>query len=254
MTDEGNIISQCPHCDNKLELPPDYLGDLIDCPECGEEYEVKAEPAETPAEEKSGDSDAQEERIQEKTVAMKPAPASVSAPKPAPEEKAKPRKPNRVKTGDMVRKYSDEVSSDSLMTDFKPKSILVIAIFTVIVHVVILGGTSFNFIKEKLFSNTDKLTEEQRKEKALADATLAIRDIAKKYELTSGDVTSQFSGTGSRADKVKDKSGDKKNPDKKPEKEPEKKPEKDPKDKSDLEKKLEKKEEGPEEFNFKDDF
>jgi len=223
---DENFVSSCPHCGNKLELPPDYLGELVDCPECSKEYLVEKDVEET---------------------------ANV-AETPSPVEKQKRKQPNRVKTGDMVRKYSDEVSPDSLMTDFKPKGILIIAIFTVIVHVVILGGTSFNFIYEYLFSSTDKLTEEQRKAAALDDATLAIKEIAEKYELTSGDVTSQFSGTGSRADKVTDKKGDKKKTDKKPEEKPDKKPEEKPKDKSALEEKFEKKEEGPEEFDFKDDF
>ena len=271
--DDEEIKSCCPKCSQKLALPKEYLGKHIRCPECSEVYEVVPVNKEPVPDSSPKSSDPQKKPSESKPVPDKKAPLEnenapetekAAAEKSVKEEtekhfeqvpeRPKPKKPNRVKTGDMVRKYSDEVSPDSLMTDFKGKSILVIALFTIIVHVVLLGGTSINFLKEKLFSDTRKLSEEERKREALADATLAIRDIAAKYALTSGDITSQFSAAGSRADKVADKSEEKKQLEKKPEEKPEKKPEEKPKEKSELEKKFEKKEPGPEEFDFKDDF
>lgn len=315
-SNEENILSCCPHCGNKLELPVNYLGGRIDCVSCGEEYEVKAEPKdditpqidakeqadeikaednsavqpekqaevkaeedseikteikpEVQAEEKAAEKTEvkAEEKAEETPQIPASAPGIASEQKieknvkpqasPAPIKNTEARKPNRAKTAGMVKKYSDEVSPDSLMTDFKPKGIIIIAIFTIIVHVLLLGGTSINFLMDKFITKPKELPEEKRKSLALDAATRAINEIAEKYDLTSSDVTSQFSDTGSRADKVTSKGEDKKGPEKKPEKKteekPEKKPEEKPKEKSELEQKFEKKEEGPDEFDFKDDF
>ena len=36
-------MAVCPFCDEPLEYDDDVKGDIIDCPECGEELEVVSE-------------------------------------------------------------------------------------------------------------------------------------------------------------------------------------------------------------------
>ncbi|NCC95104.1 MAG: hypothetical protein EOM10_17860, partial [Opitutae bacterium] len=36
-----NIQFRCPRCNQPIEQPPDMLGQLIDCPACGEVIEVQ---------------------------------------------------------------------------------------------------------------------------------------------------------------------------------------------------------------------
>ena len=39
-----NIPFKCPHCDQSIEAPMEMLGQLIDCPACGETVEVQKSP------------------------------------------------------------------------------------------------------------------------------------------------------------------------------------------------------------------
>ncbi len=44
-----NIQFTCPHCQHSMEAPIDMLGQLTDCPECGETIEVQKSPPKPPA-------------------------------------------------------------------------------------------------------------------------------------------------------------------------------------------------------------
>ena len=44
----ANIQFQCPHCRQSIEAPPDMLGQLMDCPACGQTVEVQKSPAKLP--------------------------------------------------------------------------------------------------------------------------------------------------------------------------------------------------------------
>ena len=43
-----NVHFKCPHCEQALEAPVDMLGQLMDCPACGETVEVHKAPITLP--------------------------------------------------------------------------------------------------------------------------------------------------------------------------------------------------------------
>ena len=45
----ANIPFHCPHCRQAIEAPLDMLGQLMDCPSCGETVEVQKSPPKLPA-------------------------------------------------------------------------------------------------------------------------------------------------------------------------------------------------------------
>lgn len=196
------------------------------------------------------------------------------------------------KAKELIAQNSSGVSPDSLLSDFKGSSVSKIVVFTVILHVIILGGSSIPWLISEFVQNPIELEKGEREKLALTDATMAIKDIAEKYGLEPADITNKFSKSGSRADKV---SGQKAKPSKNTSKPSSNKPSKqtseptksttskasdpdaktssnpttskknsteeeafefdlDGKGKSKVEKDLEKVEEGPEEFKFEEDF
>lgn len=144
---------------------------------------------------------------------------------------------------------NDEVTPDALMGHFKGKGVVSILIFTVVVHVVLIIGTSVPYLGRSLFgADNSKISEEERIKSAVEDATAALRKIADKHDLNPQDISSQFGG-GSRTAKAaaapaaapddKKLTGD-------AEKDPER-------EKSEYEKNLEKKVDGPKVPTFDDD-
>ena len=100
--------------------------------------------------------------------------------------------------------YEEGVSPDSLMGDFRGRSVMTIVIFTVIIHVVIIGTTSFGYLKTEVFGATEDMTKEQRIEAAVKEATSSIRELAEKYELSPQEISDRFAKSGSRTDKAMD--------------------------------------------------
>ena len=98
----------------------------------------------------------------------------------------------------------EEVSPDSLMGDFRGRGLITIVIVTVIAHVVVFGATSIGYIKSELLGpETGKMSQEEKIDNAVQEATLAIRDIAGKYELSPQDISDRFAQGGSRTNAVK---------------------------------------------------
>lgn len=98
---------------------------------------------------------------------------------------------------------------DSLMQIFRGRNLVNIVIFTLIVHVVVLGGSSVPFLMEKIFAgNTAELSEEQRIKAAVAEVTPKLREIAEKHGLNPQQLSGQFAGGGSRTTKVTDQGPD----------------------------------------------
>ena len=97
----------------------------------------------------------------------------------------------------------DDVSPDSLMADFRGKGLVPILILTVVVHLVVFGGTSVGYLKDELMGPaTDEMSQEEKVDAAVKEATIAIREIAEKYGLSAQDVSDQFSKGGSRTSKI----------------------------------------------------
>jgi hypothetical protein len=145
---------------------------------------------------------------------------------------------------------NDEVTPDSLMAQFKGKGVVPILIFTLVVHFVLIIGSSVPYLAKSVFgADKSKLSEEERLKSAVEDATAALREIADDHGLNPQDISSQFGGGGSRTAKAsasKEPVADEKKPAGDTKKDPER-------EKSEYEKKLETKADGPKMPGFEDD-
>lgn len=91
---------------------------------------------------------------------------------------------------------TEEVTPDDLLSDFRSSSFPSIVIFTIVVHAVLLFGTSIPYLWRTFAgADTSTLTEEQRTEKAMKAATESLRKIASEHGLKPQDLSSQL-GTG----------------------------------------------------------
>ena len=246
------IKSACTNCGNVRSVSSKYVGKKIKCKECDQSYRIVAEE----------DNAAESEEIHLTPEDTATASARV----------AKKKGRGKEVTDDMMNQYSEDISPDALMGDFKGKGIIGIFLVTIILHVVVLGGSSYGYIQKEFFSPApEEIDVEKRKDMALDDATVALREIAEKYNLKSADITDKFSKGGSRGSKVGDskatspKSNDstKNNPEgtNEPKSNPDDNANSTPEasgnteeNKSALEKSFDKKEQGPEDFDFNDDF
>lgn len=88
-----------------------------------------------------------------------------------------------------------ETTPDQLMEAFHGRSLKSIILFTLIVHIVVLGGTSVPFfIKTMTGKSVSKLGEQERTEIAAREATSALRDIATKHGLKPQDLSTRIAG------------------------------------------------------------
>jgi hypothetical protein len=109
---------------------------------------------------------------------------------------------DRINSGSQA---SDDATPDSLMEQFKGQGLKPILIFTVVVHVVLILGSSIPFFVRTITGGSAaKRPEAERLESAVEDATSAIRKIAKKHGLNPQVVSDQFTGGGSRTSKATD--------------------------------------------------
>ena len=97
----------------------------------------------------------------------------------------------------------EEITPDQLMKHFQGSSLKSIIIFTVIVHVVLLAGSSFPYLyKAVVGKNTAKMSEKERTDAAMRDVTTALREIADEHGLKPQDLSSQFAGGSRKAPKA----------------------------------------------------
>ena len=89
---------------------------------------------------------------------------------------------------------SDEISPDELMESFKGRGLKTIILFTVVIHAVLLLGTSIPFLKKAVTGkDTSELNEQERMELAMKEATDSLRDIAEEHGLNVQDISNNFS-------------------------------------------------------------
>ena len=89
--------------------------------------------------------------------------------------------------------YADDVSPDSLMSDFRGRPIFAIVAFTVIVHVVVIGGFSVGYEKNVVLGeDTASVTEKERLDMAVRDATKSLREIAETYDVSPQELSDRF--------------------------------------------------------------
>lgn len=88
-----------------------------------------------------------------------------------------------------------ETTPDQLMEAFHGRSFKSIILFTLIVHVVVLGGTSVPYFMKSIAGKSDsKLSEQERTDLAAREATSALRDIATKHNLKPQDLSNRIAG------------------------------------------------------------
>lgn len=97
----------------------------------------------------------------------------------------------------------DDVTPNALLERFKGRGILSIALFSIIVHVVVLVGASVPFLM-KTFRGTDtsKMSDKERLDVAIREATDSLRDIARAHGLNPQDLSNQFGGSAPRPAKA----------------------------------------------------
>ena len=97
----------------------------------------------------------------------------------------------------------EETTPDQLMKHFQGSSLKSIIVFTVVVHIVLISGFSFPFLyKTFVGGNTEEMSEKDRIDAAMREATVALREIAEEYDLKPQDLSSQLAGNAPRAPKA----------------------------------------------------
>lgn len=103
----------------------------------------------------------------------------------------------------MTDQNIDDVTPDTLMARFQGSGLKRIIVFTLVVHVVVLLGSSVPYLAKTVFgADTAAMTQEERVKAAVQEATAAIREIAADYQLNPQEISDQFSGGGSRDETV----------------------------------------------------
>ena len=90
---------------------------------------------------------------------------------------------------------ADESTPDELMESFQGRSLKSIIVFTLVIHAVLLLGTSIPFLMEKVVGkDNSKLSEDERIALAVKEATKSLRNIADEHGLNVEDISNQFAG------------------------------------------------------------
>jgi hypothetical protein len=137
---------------------------------------------------------------------------------------------------------NQEISPDQLLQSFRGRSFKSVILFTVIVHVVVIGATSVPYLMKSIIGKSDsKLSEKDRIEVAAREATDSLREIATKHGIKPQDLSSRIAG-GAAPAAPKEEAPDPKVEPTTPETT---QPEEIKKSKSAIEKQIEAKEDGP---------
>jgi hypothetical protein len=88
---------------------------------------------------------------------------------------------------------TQEITPDQLLQSFRGRSFKSVIIFTVVVHAVVICGTSIPYLMKALTGeSSSKLGENERTEIAAREATEALRDIATKHGIKPQDLEHQI--------------------------------------------------------------
>lgn len=86
--------------------------------------------------------------------------------------------------------------SDDLLRDFRGSGLLWPLLVTVAAHAVVILATSVPWLREAIGGGKDDLTEDQRMEAAVQQATASLRDIAEEHGVRPQDLGSRFASGG----------------------------------------------------------
>jgi hypothetical protein len=90
---------------------------------------------------------------------------------------------------------TNDTSPDDLMHHFRGRKLKSIIIFTIIVHFVVIGGTSLPYLVRSLGGpDTEKMSEDERIELAVKEATSSLRKIADSYGIRPQTLSEQLNG------------------------------------------------------------
>ena len=90
---------------------------------------------------------------------------------------------------------TNETSPDELLDTFQGRGLKTGVLFTVIVHVVIVLGTSVPFLWGKIAGGSSaELSEDERVKAAVKEATVSLRKIADEHGIKPQDLSSSLSG------------------------------------------------------------
>lgn len=90
---------------------------------------------------------------------------------------------------------TQEITPDQLLQSFRGRSFKSVILFTVIVHAVVICGTSVPYLMKALTGeSSSKLNENERTEIAAREATEALRDIATKHGIKPQDLSTRIAG------------------------------------------------------------
>jgi hypothetical protein len=100
----------------------------------------------------------------------------------------------------MTDTKKNETTPDQLMQAFEGRSLKSIILFTIVIHAVLLIGTSVPYLWGKVAGeDTTGQSEEERLQAATKEATTAMREIAERYQLKPQELSSRFAGGASKA-------------------------------------------------------
>ncbi len=90
---------------------------------------------------------------------------------------------------------TNDTSPDELMNDFQGRSLKSIIIFTLIVHAVIILGTSIPFIlKSFTGSSSEGMSDEEKKQAAVQELQASIQKIAEEKGMSAQELSEMFTG------------------------------------------------------------
>jgi hypothetical protein len=105
----------------------------------------------------------------------------------------------------MTDTKTNETTPDQLMKAFEGHSLKAIILFTVVIHAVLLIGTSIPYLwSEVAGEDTTGQSEEERLQAATKEATTAMREIAERYQLKPQDLSSRFTDGAPKASPASD--------------------------------------------------
>ena len=86
---------------------------------------------------------------------------------------------------------------EDLMRDFRGGGILRFTLIAIVIHAVVILATSVPWLQKNLMGeNTASMTEEQKLETAVKEATASLQAIAKEHGVRPQDLGSRFGATG----------------------------------------------------------
>jgi hypothetical protein len=110
---------------------------------------------------------------------------------------------NKFHSPTIMPTQNKETTPDQLLEAFRGRSIKSIVIFTLIVHIVIIGGASVPYFIKKIAGDAaSELSEQERTDLAIREATSTIRDIAAKHGIKPQDLSSSLAGKAPKAPKA----------------------------------------------------